>query len=87
MQNATRVIAAAVSAVFLAVALVLLLRQWLNGEEISLLLPCVLAGFGAGLFGFVLFYPFASLEQGSCGPDASNHDSGSPEGDLREIDS
>ena len=58
MQNATRLIAAAVSAVFLAVSLVLLLRQWLNGEEISLLLPCVLAGFGAGLFGFVLFYPF-----------------------------
>ena len=44
MQNATRLIAAVISAVFLAVALVLLLRQWLNGEEISLLLPCVFAG-------------------------------------------
>ena len=87
MQNATRLIAAVISAVFLAVALVLLLRQWLNGEEISLLLPCVFAGLGAGLFGFVLFYPFASPRQGSCGPDASDHDSGSPEGDLREIDS
>lgn len=87
MQNATRYIASAVSATFLAAALVLLLRQWLNGEEISFLLPCVLAGFGAGLLGFVLFHPFTSLEPGSCGPDESSHASGSPEGDLREIDS
>ena len=87
MQNATRLIATAIAAVLWAVALVLLLRQWLNGEEISFVLPCVFGGFGAGLLGLVMFYPFASLEQGSCGPDSSNDDSGSSEGELREIDS
>jgi len=87
MQNATRYIAAAVSAIFLAVALVLVLQQWLKGEEISFLLPCLFAGLGAGLFGFVMFYPFASLEQGSCSVDQSDGDSGSSEGELREVDS
>jgi hypothetical protein len=87
MQNATRYIAAAVSAIFLAVALVLVVQKWLNGEEISLLLPCLLAGVGASLFGFVLFYPFASLEQGSCSADQSDGGSDGSEGELREVDS
>ena len=50
---------------------ILLLRQWLNNEELVLVLPCALAAIGTVLFGFGLFFPVGMFAEDKCSPDQS----------------
>lgn len=72
MQQPARYVLVVIGATLVAVAGILLLRHRLNGEELALVLPCVLAGLGVALLGFGLFLPLGMVAQDQCSPSGGN---------------
>lgn len=86
MENASRIIAACLSGLFLAMGAFLAFRQWQAGEDVTLLLPCLLGGTGLGFLAFAFFYPLSSEADSCMAPIRADDDSESGSNGLEEVD-
>ena len=69
---------------FLTLAAAIMAAQMMkSGEPFDLIAPCLLGGFGLGLFGFGLFFPVSFLQPDQCEPvdQADSTDTAEVDGD------
>lgn len=86
MENASRIAAACLSGLLLAVAAFIVFRQWQAGEEVTVLLPCLLGGTGLGFLGLAFFYPFSPATDTCAAPDHAGDDAVQEASGLEEVD-
>jgi hypothetical protein len=86
MENAGRIVAACISGLLFAIGAFLALRQWQAGEEVTVLLPCLLGGAGLGFLALAFFYPFSPEAESCAAPAQAHDDSDSGSNGLEEVD-
>jgi hypothetical protein len=87
MENAGRIVAACLSGLFFAIGAFLAFRQWQAGEEVTVLLPCLLGGAGLGFLALAFFYPFSPAAESCVATTQANDDSDSESNGLEAVDS